>query len=803
MQVNHVEDHATHAVITSHVAREVTMSTDAALMHMLSSLIYKNPRLAMVREVMCNAWDAHIDANVKDVPILVTLAEGKLTIRDYGKGIHDDKIASIYGVYGKSTKRNDSSSTGGFGIGSKSPWSYVDHFQVASYHQGKKTFYTMSKASPETDGKPNITPIVTVPTTETGLEVSIDIKPTDIELIKGYVESVSKNSGHPTLFKYATHQIVLLNTYPYDKAKDSFLIVMDENPSSSHRIMVKYGAVLYPVTHDNDYYNEFHAANDLINGIRDSRHATSYQMPLSHKEPRLILIAPPDSLSLTPSREELSMQGKTVPTIKKLLESFVTKYKSISYVQRREEVINKAHESLPYGEFLFQKHVEVEATPKNWPVFADDILSRKDYIERMVYLKSRLGSDEKHKVLFNYIKKHKGKNDLANSYVKAVCRDTELEKWYYKEVYYPVKKAFEKAGMGTDSLYFCMKDHHLRGRTTTNSYGLVSIKKAVPYNWEQAAILVKNAVIITHRQKGLETDTLLEMHNNMGAMVCVVPRQPDVMKKVVEIFQKLNKHIIDVTPEQHVAPRKPRTKAENSEAFPEGVKAEKPPKPSGYAPLSKIFNDWENAPNRLDKPKCIMVVPKRKEVTETLLNNYRLGRGLMPRLIPFLGDKVGLVATDHQYKKAEKALGTLIPLRRFLLEEMINRYPGKKRMEEIEFYMDDIHRYRMLAFSKGIRQDMGLPKPPTKEEKDYYELLIGVINTFYPMGHVENTLHSYISKLAVVSVDAQTLDEEFEKCPLIPLVLDSVMSTHPKLTASQDAALLKIFHLVYKEFKSE
>lgn len=803
MQVNHVEDHATHAVITSHVAREVTMSTDAALMHMLSSLIYKNPRLAMVREVMCNAWDAHIDANVKDVPILVTLAEGKLTIRDYGKGIHDDKIASIYGVYGKSTKRNDSSSTGGFGIGSKSPWSYVDHFQVASYHQGKKTFYTMSKASPETDGKPNITPIVTVPTTETGLEVSIDIKPTDIELIKGYVESVSKNSGHPTLFKYATHQVILLNTYPYDKAKDPFLIVMDENPFSSQKIMVKYGAVLYPVTHDHEYYKEFHDANELINTIRSSHRATSYLMPVSQKEPRLILLAPPDSLSLTPSREELSMQGKTVPTIKKLLEGFVAKYKKINFVQRRDEVINRIHESLPYEGFLFKKHVEVETNTKNWPVFEDDILSRKDYIERMVYLKSRLDGDERYKVLFDYIKKHKGRNDLANSYVKAVSRKTKLDKWYYKEVYYPVKKAFEKEGMGTDSLYLCMSDHHLRGRTTTNSYGLVSIKKGVPIDWEQAAILTKNVVIITHRQKGLDMDTILEMHDNKGAIVCVVPRQPDVIQKVIEIFQKLNKHIIDVTPEQGIAPRKPRKKAENSEAFPEGVKVVKAPKPSGYASILEIYKDWENSPNRLDKPKCIMVVPKRKEVNETLRNNFQLGGALMPSLLSFIGGKVGLVPTDHQYKRAEKALGTLINPRRFLLEEVINRYPGKKRMEEIEFYMDDIHRYRMLAFSKGIRQDMDLPKPPTKEEKAYYEILHGVINSFYPVDHVEKTLHSYIHKLVVKSIDAENLDEEFEKCPLIPLVLDSVMSTHSKLTASQDAALLKIFHLVYKEFKSE
>ena len=297
MQVSHTEDHATHAVISANVAREVNMSADAALMHMLSSLIYKNPMLAMVREVMCNAWDAHIDAGVTDRPILVTLSEGKLIIRDYGFGIHDDMIAPIYGVYGGSTKRGDSMSTGGFGIGCKSPWSYVDYFQVTSYHKGTRWIYTMSKASPETGGKPNITPIVSMPTTETGLEVEISIKSQDVGRIRGYIQTVAKNSGQLTLFKDGHNEPEVLPTHPYSKTTDPFLVYMDEELNSPHKILIKYGTVVYPVTEEPDYLAEYKNCSQILDRLenRNNYSAHSDYVTSDRFHARLILIAPPNS----------------------------------------------------------------------------------------------------------------------------------------------------------------------------------------------------------------------------------------------------------------------------------------------------------------------------------------------------------------------------------------------------------------------------------------------------------------------------------------------------------------------------
>ena len=176
MQVAMLSDAITHAVIGKQASIEMGVSDSAALMHIFSTTLYTYPRLATVREIICNGWDGHIITDRTDVPLQITLGAGMLSIRDFGPGIPHDKIGQIYGVFGNSTKRDDSSQTGGFGLGSKAPFSYVDNFEVISHHAGVKTVYRISKSSMEAGGKPSIDTIVSLPTTETGLQVKVNIR---------------------------------------------------------------------------------------------------------------------------------------------------------------------------------------------------------------------------------------------------------------------------------------------------------------------------------------------------------------------------------------------------------------------------------------------------------------------------------------------------------------------------------------------------------------------------------------------------------------------------------------------------
>ena len=112
-----VADHANNAssaVLGAQKTLAVTMEDDASFFMMMSSNLYSNQLLAALREPLCNAWDAMIEAGTTDQSIIVDLnmTTGDISIKDAGLGIPKDKIAEIYGTYGKSTKRNDSKTTG-------------------------------------------------------------------------------------------------------------------------------------------------------------------------------------------------------------------------------------------------------------------------------------------------------------------------------------------------------------------------------------------------------------------------------------------------------------------------------------------------------------------------------------------------------------------------------------------------------------------------------------------------------------------------------------------------------------------
>lgn len=315
MQVTHVNDHVTHAVIGGGEQINFGISDDAAFFNILSSTLYSDQMLAMVRETLCNAWDAHIDAGCTDKPIEVTVNSESFIIKDFGKGIPHDKIGPIYAVYGNSTKKNDGQATGGFGLGCKSPFAYTDHFEVTSCCNGEKTIYRMSKSSAEVEGKPSITTIIKVPTTETGLTVKIDlITPEDRHRMCQLAERIMQNGAMNAMFN--GNKIIPL---PFEEMKHGFMLTGRDVLETRHKICIRYGNVIYPLEENPAYSTEWHQMAGLLN----KQYINGYRTDMT-----LVLQAPAHSISVTPSREALSIQPKTIATVKKLMADFMTYHKS-------------------------------------------------------------------------------------------------------------------------------------------------------------------------------------------------------------------------------------------------------------------------------------------------------------------------------------------------------------------------------------------------------------------------------------------------------------------------------------------
>lgn len=317
MQVSQQDDFITHAVIGNQETVEMGVSDDAALMHILSSTLYTHPKLAVVREIICNGWDAHIAAGKTNTPLQITINSSQLTVRDFGFGIAHAEIGPIYGVYGNSTKRGDSKSTGGFGLGSKAPFAYTDNFEVSSHHLGVKTVYRVSKSSMEKGGKPSINKIVSLPTDETGIAVSFGIQVQDQQeflklihevLILGEIQA-SINGADP------------LVTLPLSTSPTGYAIT-DFRGTVSQEINLRYGNVVYPVPFREEYGTQYH---HIVNDLRRLWSNAS-----------ITFMAPPDSISIAPNREAIILTDATVNTVKSLLQVYDFKGRESSELAVRQ-----------------------------------------------------------------------------------------------------------------------------------------------------------------------------------------------------------------------------------------------------------------------------------------------------------------------------------------------------------------------------------------------------------------------------------------------------------------------------------
>lgn len=158
------------------------MKASAKGFRIISTTLYSDPILAIVRELICNGWDAHIDARNFETNLEIHLPselEPWFAVKDFGVGMSDDTIFGVYTTVFDSTKDQSNDAIGAMGLGSKTPFSYNDgqSFTVTSVHNGLKAVYSAYLDQ----GEPAITCMVEpYPTDEpNGVEVKVPVVDTD------------------------------------------------------------------------------------------------------------------------------------------------------------------------------------------------------------------------------------------------------------------------------------------------------------------------------------------------------------------------------------------------------------------------------------------------------------------------------------------------------------------------------------------------------------------------------------------------------------------------------------------------
>lgn len=170
-----------HEVERSNVASEsgFKIKTTAKAFAILSEGIYTDPILAVVRELSCNAYDAHSAAN-NPAPFEIHVPnslEPWFHVKDFGTGLSDEDVMNLYSTYFESTKTDSNDFIGALGLGSKSPFSYTKAFEVISRFEHVKRTYSIFINE---DGVPTIARLGEFVTDDhNGLEVRITVKSTD------------------------------------------------------------------------------------------------------------------------------------------------------------------------------------------------------------------------------------------------------------------------------------------------------------------------------------------------------------------------------------------------------------------------------------------------------------------------------------------------------------------------------------------------------------------------------------------------------------------------------------------------
>lgn len=273
----------------------------------LSSKIYKDKVMAVIREIICNARDACVENNTTQ-PIVVhlpTYLDRTFYVRDYGKGLSKQAAMDLYLSYGVSTKTASNDLIGGMGIGSKSPFAYTTQFTVESFHNGEKHTFLVYKDK----GIPCISFTGTVKSSEpTGLKVSLSVNSYDTNEFTNKFRAFGRFFDYPLQSpsgeKYEFNQnlsVIVDNEHctVYKKEQNSY----DEN------YYVVMGGVAYTIS--TNYFDKFFevvSRNDK-NGFF------------------IVVKADIGELSVAASRETLSEDDDTVEKLKykieKLTETFV------------------------------------------------------------------------------------------------------------------------------------------------------------------------------------------------------------------------------------------------------------------------------------------------------------------------------------------------------------------------------------------------------------------------------------------------------------------------------------------------
>ena len=302
-----IDNKPQHPVEMSHDMETTTfvIEQSAKAFVVLSSKLYKDKAKSIVRELSCNARDAHVDAGTTNIAFDVHLPspmEPEFWIRDYGTGLSGNHIKTVYTRYFKSTKENNNDAVGCLGLGSKSPFAYTQSFMVTSWFSGVKTIYSVFIND---RSEPAMAKMFEMATDEpNGIEVRFNVPNQDQNQFETACADVFRwfDTVRPNFVGRTCSASGIVQT-------NLSTLAITKRSSHSHsgttQASVIMAGVEYPIDTNNPEVKKLKNLNSLLAAIR-----AGYNVNVT-----ISAFVDMGAIDFTPSREELEYTKKTLNAI--------------------------------------------------------------------------------------------------------------------------------------------------------------------------------------------------------------------------------------------------------------------------------------------------------------------------------------------------------------------------------------------------------------------------------------------------------------------------------------------------------
>lgn len=286
---------------------EFTITTSAKAFKILSSNLYADKIKSIIRELISNAVDSHKVAGTKEA-IIVTIPTRhylNFEVEDFGTGLSETELFEIYTSYFSSNKTGSNELIGGYGLGSKSPFSYTDAFTITSRKDGVELVGICAIGE---NGVPSLTILSKNKTDKpNGVKVSLPVKSDDVLKFDNRKNAVPF-AEVPIKFRHIVENNGITMREEFEPAKDNSELIAEmkdkgyalSHHGSGNNASVVIGGVEYSLPwRDFDDFDDF----DYLKAVNA----------------RIYIHIPIGQLDLTAGREEISEDTATQSRLKEYL----------------------------------------------------------------------------------------------------------------------------------------------------------------------------------------------------------------------------------------------------------------------------------------------------------------------------------------------------------------------------------------------------------------------------------------------------------------------------------------------------